>query len=319
MKDLKPNVFISKCIEQDMCRWNGTLISSQEVRALLPFINVISHCPETELGLGIPRDPIRIEMHDNYQRLVQPNTKKDLTDDMLKYAHKITARFHYLDGFIMKSKSPSCGIREVKVYTADTKAKSSVGTGFFTQVILDRFADLPIEDEGRLTNHKLREHFYTAIFTLARFRTIYQNLKMSDLVKFHANHKFLYLAYNQKQMRIMGKITANQAKNDVHIVFDEYYTNLKLVFKNQPRINNILNVWEHIMGFFSEKISATEKAHLLETMDSYLQDQIPGSVITELLYALSVRFNDTYLLEQYFFKPFPKELMTIHDSAKRRL
>ncbi len=320
MKQEKPKVFISRCIEQEACRWNGAIIASSEIRQLLPFIELYSACPEADIGLGIPRDPIRLELHADEVHLVQPSTRKDLTCLMKTYSDQLCQDFADLDGFIMKSKSPSCGIKEVKIYSAaDSKSKSGFGAGIFGQTVLQTLPMMIVEDEGRLTNYKIREHFLTAIFTLSRFRSIKKTLRTADLVEFHANHKFLYLAYNQKQMRVLGKITANHEKRTLEDVFNLYHENLRMVFKAPVRVRNVLNVWMHIMGFFSEQLNSAEKQNLLDKMDQYAKDIIPASVVTELLYALCIRFNHEYLLKQYFFKPYPHELMTIHDSAKRRI
>jgi len=319
MDKIKPNLFISRCIEQEACRWNAAVISSAEIKKLLPYINVINACPEADIGLGIPRDPIRILMQNEQKRLIQPSTNLDLTDKMLSFCDLTLSKLNDLDGFILKSKSPSCGLKDVKLYESDHNKKSELGSGIFGQAVKDCFPDLPMEDEGRLTNSKIREHFYSAVFTLARFRSIKNNLIMNDLVEFHASHKFLFLAYNQKQMRILGRITANLEKRPLNEVFQDYYNNLVLVFKKPPRNSNILNVWMHIMGFFSDKISSAEKVHLLDLMQQYTDDLIPPSVITQILYSLTVRFDHPYLHKQLFFNPFPKELLTLHDSAKRRI
>jgi len=320
MRNVKPVVFISKCIEQLPCRWNGAIIASAEVKQLLPFIDLKTACPEADIGLGIPRDPIRLELHGEEIRLVQPSTQRDLTNEMTLFSEDLCRGLKDIDGFILKSKSPSCGFKEVKIYAnANSKTKSGYGAGIFGQMVMTHFPHLMIEDEGRLTNLKIRDHFLTAIFTLARFREIKKNLKMADLVAFHASHKFLFLAYNQKQMRVLGKITANLDKRPIEHVFEDYQLNLRLVFKTQVRIKNVLNVWMHIMGFFSEQLNSAEKQNLLDKMDEYVSDTVPASVVTELLYSLCIRFNHGYLLNQYFFKPYPKELMNIHDSARRRI
>ncbi len=320
MSKIRPRIFISKCIELEACRWNGAIISSPEVNRLFPFIDIITACPEADIGLGIPRDPVHLEYHDQEICLVQPATQKNFTETMKSFAQKISNNWGDMDGFILKSKSPSCGIKEVKVYSGpNSKSKSGISAGIFAQFIMNTFPDIMIEDEGRLTNLKIRDHFFTAIFSLARFRTIKERLKMSELVEFHANHKYLYLSINQSQMRVLGRIVANHDKLSNELVFDEYHKQLKLLFKSNPRIKNIINVWMHILGYFSNQLSSPEKVFILQKMDEYAQDIIPASVVTELLHSLCIRFNHEYLLKQFFFNPFPKELHHIHDSAKRRI
>ncbi len=320
MEVMKPKVFISRCIEQEACRWNGSIISSAEIRDLIPFVEVINACPEADIGLGIPRDPIRIEMHEEKICLVQPSTGIELTDKMKVYAEEQSHLYQDVDGFIFKSKSPSCGTSDVKIYSGpNSKEKSSYGSGLFYSEIKSTFSKKAIEDEGRLTNHKIRDHFLTRIYVSARFRAIKADLQMRDLVDFHSRHKYLYLAYNQAQMRVLGKIVGNLEKKSNEEVFNLYEIGLSHVFLKLPKYSNIVNVWMHIMGYFSDQLSTQEKKHLLLKMDHYNEDRIPASVVTELLYSLAIRFNQEYIINQYFFYPYPLELMSIHDSGKRRI
>ncbi|NIP36562.1 MAG: DUF1722 domain-containing protein, partial [Thermoplasmata archaeon] len=76
-----------------------------------------------------------------------------------------------------------------------------------------RFGHLAVEDEGRLRNMNIREHWLTKVYTLARFREMARDGSMKDLVRFQAEHKFLLMAYNQKEMREMGRVVANPDKS----------------------------------------------------------------------------------------------------------
>lgn len=320
MDKIKPRVFISRCIEQQACRWNEAIIASPEIRQMLPYIEVINACPEADIGLGIPRDPVRLEMHGDNIRLVQPATQKDLTDQMVQFALDHCRNFSDIDGFILKSKSPSCGNLNVKVYSGPgSKGKSGFSSGIFCQVLKDQYPFIVLEDEGRLTNLKIREHFLTRIFTQARFREIEDSGKMRDLVDFHSRHKYLYMSYNQTEMRNLGKITGNLDKKSIPEVYKLYAEGLKRVFRVIPRFASIVNVWMHIMGYFSDQLSAGEKQNLLLKMEQYKEDRIPAVVVSEILYSLAIRFDQKYILDQYFFYPFPVEIMTAHDSGKRRL
>ncbi len=316
----KPKIFISKCIELDSCRWNGAKISSVEVKNILPHIELITACPEADIGLGIPREPIRIVAVNDEKRLIQPATEVDLTEKMQTYCNKLVEDYDDIDGFILKSKSPSCGIKEVKVYQGKgSKSPHPAGAGIFAEIVLDKFSHLPIEDEGRLTNFKIREHFLTSVFTINRFKELKQNPDIKALMKFQAEHKFLFLAYNQSQMRKLGKIAANLEKNNINQVFQDYQTNLYAVFAKLPRHNNIINVWNHIQGFFSDHLKPVEKKYLLEKIEAFKNDKLPAIAVTEILHAHAIRFENEYILNQFFFTPFPKELISYFDSGKRKL
>lgn len=170
---LKPNIFVSKCLGFARCRWNGEVIPDEFVERLKPYVNYVTTCPEYEIGLGIPRDPIRIVLKDNSYRLMQLNTGKDVTEKMDTFVSGYVLSLKDIDGFILKDRSPSCGIKDVKVYSS-LKLSSPVKktSGFFGKGILQNFPDTAVETETRLTNFTIREHFLVKIFTVARFRKL---------------------------------------------------------------------------------------------------------------------------------------------------
>ena len=158
MKDfLKPRIVISKCIEFDTCRYNGQMISSDFVEKLKSFLEFIPVCPEFEIGLGVPRDPIRVISLGGNLRLIQPKTEKDVTKDMVDFSNSFLDKLSDLDGFILKSKSPSCGIKDVKVHAGGgIPPKDPKGPGFFGKAVLEKYPNLAIEDEGRLLNSRIK-------------------------------------------------------------------------------------------------------------------------------------------------------------------
>lgn len=147
-----------------------------------------------------------------------------------------------VDGFILKSRSPSCGIKDVKVYSgidADYATKKSAG--FFGGAVLAKFPQLPIEDDGRLTNHKIREHFLSRIFIMARFKAIKDQLSMKALVEFHSRNKLLLMSYNQNEMRILGRIVANLEKKALNKVINDYEEHIIKAISRLPRYTSNIN------------------------------------------------------------------------------
>jgi len=137
----KPTIFISRCIEFDTCRYNGLMVSSPVVRALLGHVNIVHHCPEAEIWLGTPRDSLRLIVIDGEYHLVQSNTEKELTNKMRIYAQKLLTSFPEMHGFILKSRSPSCGIKDVKAYPRLGKVAMlhKKATGIFAEEIIRKF------------------------------------------------------------------------------------------------------------------------------------------------------------------------------------
>jgi uncharacterized protein YbgA (DUF1722 family)/uncharacterized protein YbbK (DUF523 family) len=315
----KPVVVVSKCIEFEQCRYNGLMISSEVVRHLRPHVEFTPVCPEVEIGLGIPREPIRIISADGATRLIQPATQADVTQKMADFTKSFLQSLQGVDGFILKSRSPSCGIKDVKVYSGSGKGMSaSKGKGFFGAGVLERFPHLAAEDEGRLTNFRIREHFLTRLFLLAGFRELKRDPSMKELVRFQGENKYLLMAYNQKELRVLGRIVANREKKPPEQVFADYESHLWNAFARPAREGSHINVLMHAMGHFSERLSSGEKSFFLNALEEYRDERVPLSVPLNLLKSWAVRFEDDYLMHQSFIEPYPEGLMEITDSGKGR-
>ncbi|MGA3298194.1 MAG: DUF523 and DUF1722 domain-containing protein, partial [Candidatus Bathyarchaeia archaeon] len=219
----RPNVVISNCLELAACRYNGQLVHDDFVKKLSQHVNYIPVCPKVAVGLGVPRFPIRMVSQGKGIRLIQPATKIDLTDKMNQFSVDFLSRLKEVDGFILKFRSPTCGLKDVRIYPrAEKSAAVGKTSGFFGGKILEMFPGLAIEDEGRLKSLKIREHFLTKLFTLAYFREVRKASKILDLTRFHADSKFLLMAYNQKEMRGLGNIAANRERKEVKEILSEY-------------------------------------------------------------------------------------------------
>jgi uncharacterized protein YbgA (DUF1722 family)/uncharacterized protein YbbK (DUF523 family) len=315
----KPIVVVSKCLGFAHCRYNGLTIPDDFVDKLKFCVDFHTICPEVELGLGVPREPIRVVSVDDDLKLIQPATNIDLTERMLDFAHSFLNSLEKVDGFILKSRSPSCGIKDVKVYPSAEKSMSiSKGSGFFGGAVQDKFPGASIEDEGRLRNFNIREHFLTKLFMLADFREVKTSQAMKELVKFHSQNKLLLMAYDQEKMRVLGRIVANTDKKPISELFQEYENILLEAFLKPAKYTANINVLMHGMGYFSKEITSNEKAFILDSLERYKAGRIPLSVPLNILRSLIVRFQQDYLMPQTFFEPYPEGLVEITDSGKGR-
>lgn len=320
MRDFpKPTVVVSKCIEFDRCRYNGLMISSDVVRALRPFVEFMPVCPEVEIGLGVPRDPIRIVASKGGRALVQPSTGADVTKKMERFARSHLGALGEVDGFVLKSRSPSCGTRDVKIFPGiESHAASDKGPGFFGGAVLEAFPGCPVEDEGRLLNFRIREHFLTSLFALARFRAAKEAGTMRALVEYQARHKLLLMSYSQKEMRLLGRIVANPEHKAMKEIFGEYEKHLRAALAAPPRYTSNINVLMHVLGYFSEKLTSREKAFFLDALEKYKAGRIPQSATISVVSSWLARFGEPYLDKQTYFEPYPEALVEITDSGKGR-
>ena len=314
---LRPIVVISKCLEFEACRYNGQMIGFELVHQLKDHVTFVPICPEVEIGLGTPRDPIKIVRRRNDLHLVQPSTGRDITTQMQSFGRTFVESLEEVDGFILKSRSPSCGIKDVKLYTGPQGEMASEKTvGLFAAEVLSRFGGLAIEDEGRLTNLRLREHWLTKLYLHARFRGLRHAPSVSALVEFQAKNKLLFMAYHQTAMREMGRVVANHDKLPIDKVIQEYYRVLLSAVAKPARVTSHINAIEHAMGYFKDKLSPVEKRHFQALIQRYRNGKLPLSSVLTVLNSWVERFDEVYLRQQTYFAPYPAELADLSDSGR---
>ncbi len=319
MKALRPVLFVSRCLGFEACRWNGEIIRDDFVGKLSGLVDFLHDCPEMGIGLGCPRDPLRVVREGEGTELYQPATGKRFAKEMGEWSKACLAGLPPVDGFILKSRSPSCGWKDVKVYDSfKPESGAKAGAGIFGGAVLERAGGRPVEDEGRLRNFTIREHFLGAVWTLARFREVEGSGDMGALVDFQARHKLFLLLHNQKEMRVMGRIVANLERLPFKEVLSAYRAALLRALASPPKYTSLINVIQHAFGGFSESLSPAERALFVNLVEQYRDERIPASALLRLIYAWALRFGEGYLLEQILFEPYPLELVEISDSGKGR-
>ncbi|MEJ5306781.1 MAG: DUF523 and DUF1722 domain-containing protein [candidate division WOR-3 bacterium] len=302
----RPKILVSRCLGFEPVRWNGIVIQDDFIKKLARYVDFVTVCPEVEIGLGVPRDPIRIVKKDKSYFLIQHNTEKDITDRMEKFSKHFLKNQIDFDGVILKEKSPSCGIKNVKVYNKDGNVVEN-GSGFFAKNVLELYPDIPLESEGRLKNMYLKENFLTKIFLISGFRKLEKNMK--ELINFHSKNKYLFLAYNQRMLRDLGKIVANHENYLIDTVFLLYEQVLLSGLKINYRRTSFYNTFLHILGYFKDRIKKDEKDFILENLDEFKNEKLDLTTVLKLLQSYVIRFDIEYLKGQTIFKPFPKNLI----------
>ncbi len=313
----RPVVVCSRCLEFEHCRYDGQMISSPVVKELRNHADFVTTCPEVQIGLGVPRKRIRVVRTRGDLRLIQPETGKEFTAEMKEYVGRFLAGLGVVEGFILKSASPSCGIRDVKIYpSAENAATVERGAGFFGGEVLSRFGNLALEDEVRLRNAKIREHFLTKLFTLAAFRDTRKRGGIRDLVEFHTRNKLLLMAYGQTQLQRLGRIVGNTDGDDPARVLERYSDGLSVVLTRGPRISSVINVLMHALGRLEDKLAHEEKALFLDSLSDCREGKVCMASPARLLRSWAVRFRDRYLLEQTIFQPYPRELDLMSEKGR---
>jgi uncharacterized protein YbgA (DUF1722 family) len=249
-------------------------------------------------------------MKDDKKTLVQPATGRDLTEEMASYIEEIVPTLKGLDGYVLRGGSPSCSISRVKYYTGAEKGSpvDSYGAGLFGGAILNTYAGLPIESDGRLRNQKIREVFLTKVFAFAALRELEKSTKMRDLVDYHSRNKYLFMSYNQQKMRALGRIVANPERLPVAEVVARYKTTLMQLFSKGPRSSSVINVLNKVYGYFSKQLAKGEKDHFHGQVEMFRAGKASLTSIREMLWLWGLRFDEEYITSQIFFQPFPEPL-----------
>jgi uncharacterized protein YbgA (DUF1722 family)/uncharacterized protein YbbK (DUF523 family) len=302
---------ISACLLGQAVRYDGGHKHDRFITETLgQYVDFVPVCPEVECGLGIPREAMRLVGEVELPRLVTIRSRRDFTDQMLSWAHRRVQELEGTDlnGFIFKSESPSSGMERVKVYN-DKGMPVKKGVGLFARTFMEHFPLLPVEDEGRLHDPKLRENFIEAIFTVKRWRDMMSSRPgRRELVDFHTRHKLLLLAHSAEQYRQMGRVVAHSHERPLSEVLAEYQQLLlqSLRLKTTPKKN--ANVLYHLLGYFKKDLSADEKQELVDIIEHYRQGDLPLIVPVTLINHYVRKYDQSYLKEQYYLHPHPLEL-----------
>jgi uncharacterized protein YbgA (DUF1722 family) len=253
---------------------------------------------------------MHLEGNPSVPRLVTIRTHEDMTDRMTRWAEKRVAELERegLSGFIFKSKSPSSGMSRVKVYPSGGGAPAVKGVGLFARAFMNRFPDLPVEDEGRLHDPAIRENFIERVFTYQRWRKVLQVKTPGGLVDFHSQHKLLILAHSPRHYTEMGRLVADVGAKASGGIWNRYQPLLMqaMTFIATPGKN--ANVLMHVLGYFKKQLSADEKAEALDLVNHYRGGHIPLIVPITLLSHYVRKYDQPYLRSQYYLNPHPLEL-----------
>lgn len=314
----RPIVVVSECLGFGAVRYNGQLLRSRFVEGLRDHVEFVRTCPEVGIGLGVPRDPVRLVDDEGRLRMIQPAKDRDVTEEMEAFSQEFLSSVGPVDGFILKGRSPTCGVFDARVYSGEKNAPvRGRGPGLFARRVLELFPLAAIEDEGRLTNLRLRDHFLAKLFTVARFRAAREERRARALVRFHTEHKLLLMAHSPDALRRLGRTVARAGEGSLDEAFESYAETLREAMAKPPRPGPVVNVLQHAFGHLSEALEPRERAYFLELLEEYRHERIPLAALHSVLGAWIARQGEPYLERQRFFSPYPRALLELTDSGLR--
>lgn len=305
---------ISRCLLGDPVRFDGGhKKDSFLLNDLGPHVEYVPVCPELEVGMGVPRESVRLirEAPGEPVRMVGSRSQADWTDRMASWARSRMVEIEALElsGFILKSKSPSCGMERVRVYNPKGMPEKS-GRGLFAEALIERLPLLPVEEEGRLNDPPLRENFIERVFCYHRwllFRK--ERFTVGRLVEFHRRHKHLIFAHSEVHLRRLGRIVAGAKGKPAAAVVDAYAAELFAALEKKATVRSHVNVLQHIAGYFKDLLDPQDKQELKEAIESYRKGLAPRLVAQTLLAHHLRKHAVEYIADQYYLAPHPRELV----------
>lgn len=303
---------ISRCLLGEEVRYDGGHKRDRFLTDVVGrYVEWVPVCPEVEAGLGIPREAMRLVGDPRQPRLVTIKSGKDHTHALLRMTENRIEELKNLDlsGYVFKKDSPSCGAERVRIYN-DHGMPSRNGVGIFARAFMEQFPLIPIEEEGRLCDPALRENFIEQVFCYRRYQDLVGcGVTRQAVVRFHTIHKFLLLAHSPQQYLVLGRLVsqANQHRpKELAVRYGQLFMKALAV---KATVRKHVNVLHHILGYFKERLGAQQKAELLGLIGDYDRSLTPLIVPLTLIKHYVQLFDVSYIRDQVYLNPHPKELM----------
>ena len=272
-------------------------------------------CPEVSIGLGIPRETIRLVNVDDEVRCVGTKSADlDVTEKLYQSAEDQRNWHTELSGYILKKDSPSCGMERVKLYKGVEKGHMAekIAVGLYAKRLMENFPHLPVEEEGRLGDAKLRENFIQRVYIYARWQAMEkEGFTLAGLQAFHAKHKYIFMSHSQNLGRTLGASLANSDK-EINVLALEYLDSMMMLLKSTATRKNHVNTLQHIQGYLKNDLDAGDKEELRSTIEDYHKGLLPLIVPITLLRHHFRRNPKGYIENSYYLQPHPGELMLLN-------
>jgi uncharacterized protein YbgA (DUF1722 family)/uncharacterized protein YbbK (DUF523 family) len=305
-------VAVSACLLGEPVRYDAGHKHDRYVTDVLAaHFELVPVCPEVEVGMGTPREALRLVRVGSEVRMRGVTSGSDHTEAMRRFAGRRIAALSRLgiSGYILKKSSPSCGMERVRVYTAAGMPSHSQ-PGIFAAELLREMPLLPVEEEGRLCDAVLRESFIERVFAHHRVTELFGGRwTMKSLVEFHTREKMLLSAHQPAAATALGRIVAGAAGVPRAEVALAYRTGFLQALAKPALPRRHVNVLQHMLGQFRGVLDARARAALAEVIEDYRQGLVPLVVPITLVRHYVDLHGIATLARQTYLEPHPRELL----------
>ena len=310
----KIKIGVSSCLLGDEVRFDSGHKRNAYINNVLGnYFDFTKFCPEVAIGLGIPREPVRLVLFDQKIHCVgTKNSDLDVTADLYNISEEQKHWHQQLCGYILKKDSPSCGMERVRVYKGDVPDRS--GVGLYAHRLMQNFPDLPVEEEGRLEDSHLRENFIQRVYVYWRWKKLMAgSVNFKSLTEFHARHKYIFMSHDQLLARNLGAWLAENHKTDIAEVTPEYLGKMMVLLKKIASRRNHVNTLQHIQGYLKKNLGPEDKQELTANISQYRKGLLPLIVPITLLRHHFMHHPNDYISNSYYMQPHPAELMLLNS------
>ena len=310
----KPRIGVSACLLGEPLRYDGGHLRNDFLtRTLAPHVEWTPVCPESEVGMGTPREPVRlVDEGDGALRMRGVRSGADHTGAMRSWASRRVEELAGLGlhGYVLTKDSPSCGLFRVKVYPSGGGPAARTGRGLFAEALTQRFPLLPVEEQGRLNDPRLRGNFIERVFVYRRWLSLLEGPPApSALVAFHTAHKLTLMAHAPTLYREAGRIAARAGSAGGDAIADEYGRVLMRAMERLTTPRKHANALQHAAGFLKRMLDAGDREELADAIESFRVGRAPfAAPLTLLRHHVRRSGGPGWLAVQTYLHPYPDPL-----------
>lgn len=313
MTAARPRVGVSSCLLGETVRFDaGHKRDRFLTDRLAPFVEFVPRCPEIAIGLGVPREPIRLVRMSDETDARGLRSGQAVGERLRRYGREQGDALGDLSGYVFKSKSPSCGLHRVAVCGEDGKGTGARTRGLYAAAITAALPWLPVEEEGRLNDSGLRDNFLVRVYTLDRLQRALIECEptANALIGFHTDHKYLVLAHNAAAYKRLGQLVANAGREPLHPLVESYRNELMAALGRPAGIPRHVNVLHHLLGFLRGHLDGSDREELLHAIETFREGRLPWVAVRVLLRHHFRRHPDGFVDRQVYLEPYPDALAT---------
>ncbi len=299
---------ISSCLLGQKVRYDGTGKRDRFITGTLGrHFEFMPVCPEVAIGLGVPRPPIRLVGGIRWPRAVGvENPALDVTNKLAAYGRKQARALDDISGYILKSRSPSCGMESTKVFAGHGRVKR--GRGVYAAAFMAAQPLLPVEEEGRLDDPRLCDSFLERVFAWYRWQALQaQCVTPARLAAFHAAHELILLAHGKAHYRVLGRLIVRADGRNFRQVVEAYAQGFMAVLTRPATRSRHAGVLTYVVNRFKDRLDSQDRAALRAAIRGY---RAGGHALAEpvtLLRRHLRRCHNPWIATQAYLYPDPRE------------